>query len=143
MMPHRYRRGFSPCRKSFFRIQIVLMVVGVLACEPSELRPAPVGFPNSEPAPPARSNQSGSVPKPRGSQPMPMIDNPDAEVEHDSEEVWATDEYDAQAKCEQIAQNRSGRSAIVSVEGKPQKLTKRPSKSGNYRFLCRLKIEHQ
>lgn len=72
-----------------------------------------------------------------------MIDNPDAEVDYDSEIVWATDEYEAQRRCEQIARSRSDRNVIVTVQGKPQQLTKTPSKYGSYRFLCNLRIEHQ
>lgn len=146
-MPYCSRPGSSPGRKSFFKLQIAIVALGIFttACEPNELRPVPIGFPNSEPVSPVspiRPQQPATKPN-QNARPMPMIDNPDAEVEYDSEEIWADDEYTAQRECERLAQSRSDRSVIVTVEGKPQKVTKKPSKTGSFRFVCRFRIEHQ
>lgn len=125
-------------------VAIAFFSFSLTACEPSELRPVPIGVPNgggfSAPSRPAPMRTA--QPKPTASS-FPMIDNPDAETDYDSEIVWAVDEYEAQQKCEQIARSRSDRTVIVTVQGKPQKLTKTPSKYGSYRFLCNLRIEHQ
>lgn len=125
-------------------VAIAILSFCLTACEPSELRPVPVGVPNgggfSAPSRPAPMRTA--QPKPTASS-FPMIDNPDAETDYDSEIVWAVDEYEAAQKCEQIARSRSDRTVIVTVQGKPQKLTKTPSKYGSYRFLCNLRIEHQ
>lgn len=128
------------------RVPLAIAIFGlfVAGCEPSELRPVPVGFPESggfsapsRPAPLRTAQPKPSAPS------MPMIDNPDAEAENDSEIVWATDEYEAQRKCEEIARSRSDRRAIVTVQGKPQRLTQTASRYGSYKFLCTLRIEYQ
>lgn len=85
-------------------------------------------------------------PKPTASPLIPpyqkMLENPDAEVFHEDVEVWAADENEAAKKCQTIAESRTREGGtLVTVEGKPQKLTSRPSKYGAYRFNCRLRAE--
>ena len=124
---------------------IIGLLIPLVGCVSNE------GIPVSVPPLPAAGN-SAPVSRPVSPaqkplapvRPMPMIENPDAETEEDTQEVWATNEAEAAAKCEQIAQNRTQEGGtLVTVQGKPQRMTMNPSRNGTYRFTCRFRIELQ
>jgi hypothetical protein len=112
----------------------------------TEYRPVPVGIPAGEANLPSRAYrpaQPATPPPPAQSgQPSKMLENPDAEVVETSEEVWATDEAEATRKCEQIATTRTQEGGtLVTVQGRPQQVTRTPSKNGTFKFVCRLRSE--
>jgi hypothetical protein len=125
------------------------IAAALAGCEPGDLKWIPAGGGSGyAPAPPA-----GTVARPPAPAVRPsatpfapdvyaMMENPDAEINTSAEEVWATSEEEAQAKCQRLAQRMTKEGGtLVTVQGKPQKVTVRPSKHGNYKYVCQLRSE--
>jgi hypothetical protein len=124
--------------KRFLLIGLFLLT----SCEKNEFTvPVPVGGGGGSYSAPRRPVQTPMAP-PATTNHHPIIDNPDAEKEYISEEVYAADEWEAQQKCENLARSRTDRTAIVRMKG-VRCLTKQPYKNGNYKFECQLEIEYQ
>lgn len=131
-------------RRTLF-LASVAIALSLQACtspdgEPYGLFPAPSNGGYSEPIRPI--NPPSATPPPLVPPHHKMLENPDAEVFYEDVEVWATDEHEAAEKCRTIAESRTREGGtLVTVEGRPQRLTSKPSKYGSYRFNCRLRAE--
>ncbi|NJO74954.1 MAG: hypothetical protein HC833_15030 [Leptolyngbyaceae cyanobacterium RM1_406_9] len=72
----------------------------------------------------------------------PMLEDPEAEFEEASEEIWATSQADADSRCQKMAENRTKEGGtLVTVQGKAEQRTSRPSSTGSYKFVCRFRVE--
>lgn len=73
---------------------------------------------------------------------FPMMEDPEAEVTESMVEVWAKDAAEAAKKCQQIADNWTAEGgSLVTVQGNPRKATSRPTKNGEYKYVCTLRGE--
>jgi hypothetical protein len=71
-----------------------------------------------------------------------MLEDPEAEFDEESEEIWATSQADADSKCQKMAKNRTKEGGtLVTVQGKAEQKTSRPSSTGSYKFVCRFRVE--
>ena len=66
-----------------------------------------------------------------------MLQDPENPFEEWEDEVWAETLDTAQAKCKDIAE-KVGLTEVINVT----QTTKRPSKQGNYRFICWFRTEN-
>lgn len=71
-----------------------------------------------------------------------MLEDPEAEVEESSFEVWASSQEEADRKCQAVADNWTEKGGtVVTVQGKAQQQTTRRSSNGQYKFTCTLRSE--
>lgn len=77
---------------------------------------------------------------------QPMMQDPEAEAEEWTEEVWADNEAQAMRKCQAIAEGVTSSGSVTVVVGQPQALLRpkldrdgKVTRSG--RYVCRLKSE--
>lgn len=63
---------------------------------------------------------------------MPMLEDPEAETYDWDFEFWAFNDLDAAEQCRKKAELEQ----LTRVIGRPQRLTKRPSIYGHYKYRC-------
>jgi hypothetical protein len=93
---------------------------------------------------PAPELQSTPTPP---AQEMPMLQDPDAQSEEWSDEVWARDQEEADRKCQWMADNATQKGGkVVVIQGKAQMVTKpKPATKGKPAvdglFVCQFRSE--
>lgn len=72
---------------------------------------------------------------------MPMLEDPEAEIEESAVDTWAKDEYEARRNCEATAQNWMNQGGGLVTVQVVRQTSKTPTNNGNYRFTCTLRSE--
>lgn len=117
----------------------VALLFSITACETGEFRvPMPIGggdaAPVREPVQPVQPDLPGTAAS-------KMLQDPDAQKQEWTEDLWAANQTTAENRCQEIANRESQKGNPTVQLGKPTQVYQNPSKYGDYLFRCRFQTE--
>jgi len=116
-------------------VVFLALAIALVGCEPSEFKPVPVPAGGGQ-APPASQPVRPAEPLAPGAQHLPMLQDPEGNLEDESITIYADSAAAALKQCEQTATNRSDSKTIVTCLG-----CRLMTSPGTGRYACTLRIE--
>jgi hypothetical protein len=131
--------------KQLWAIALLLPLVGCVQERspvwiPSDIAPL-FGGGGSAPAPARPAPGYNGQPLAPSADSLPMLQDPDAQKQEWTEDLWASNQDTAESRCQEIADRESAKGNPTVQLGRPFQVYQKPSKYGDYLFKCQFSTE--